>query len=106
MSFSAKYEEKLEELTFNSKPLINTLTQLAEDAVSLYAADITTIIVNKLRALPPHNRQPLLYLMDSILKNVQGPFVALFEASIMDVLFHSFDMVRIRRIGESIRLFS
>ena len=41
------YESSLEDLTFNSKPLINVLTMLAEEN-SQYASSITKLIANRI----------------------------------------------------------
>ena len=43
-----EYESSLEDLTFNSKPLINVLTMLAEEN-SQYASSITKLIAKRTR---------------------------------------------------------
>ena len=42
-----EYESSLEDLTFNSKPLINVLTMLAEEN-SQFASSITKLIANRI----------------------------------------------------------
>ena len=43
-----EYKESLEDLTFNSKPLINVLTMLAEEN-SQHASSITKLIATRVR---------------------------------------------------------
>ena len=43
-----EYESSLEDLQFNSKPLINVLTMLAEEN-SQHASSITKLIANRIR---------------------------------------------------------
>lgn len=43
-----EYRSSLEDLTFNSKPLINVLTMLAEENIK-YAPEIVQVIENHLR---------------------------------------------------------
>ncbi|KAF3840504.1 hypothetical protein F7725_006366, partial [Dissostichus mawsoni] len=60
-----EYLSSLEDLTFNSKPHINMLTILAEE--NLHFAKEIALSAEKL---------PVLYLVDSIVKNVGGEYLA------------------------------
>ena len=49
----ADYVEQLGELTFNSKPLINTLTMVADDLQGVCAAAIVSAIEANISSKPP-----------------------------------------------------
>ena len=73
---AAAYASALEDLTFNSKPVINSLTMIAEESardVGAVAAIVSTI-EETLRSRPPDKKLPVMYLLDSISKNVKGKF--------------------------------
>ncbi|XP_078371534.1 uncharacterized protein LOC144655193 [Oculina patagonica] len=80
-----EYESSLEDLSFNSKPLINVLTMLAEEN-SQYASSITQLIANRIYQVPQQTKLPSLYLLDSIVKNVGGEYLHL-VAQIMEKTF-------------------
>jgi len=66
------YADTLEELKFNSKPHISTLTELARDyGKNRQAKDVIKIIVDRIlhKDTPIVHKMPTLYLLDSILKN-------------------------------------
>ncbi|TKR67302.1 hypothetical protein L596_023478 [Steinernema carpocapsae] len=66
------YKRTLLELNRNDKTKINLLTMLAEDYVN-YAAQIVSVIEARLTDVPnPALKLTILYVADSILKNVQG----------------------------------
>ena len=70
----ADYVEQLGELTFNSKPLINTLTMVADDLQGVCAAAIVSAIEANISSKPPERKMPYIYLADSICKNVGSPY--------------------------------
>ncbi len=66
--FLANYESKLLELTFNSKPIINSLSVIAGD-YKMFAADTSNLIVNRIlnvskpaRLLPSEDEFMLIYV--------------------------------------------
>ena len=78
----ADYVEQLGELTFNSKPLINTLTMVADDLQGVCAAAIVSAIEANISSKPPERKMPYIYLADSICKNVGSPYKERFAASL------------------------
>uniref|UniRef100_H2Z1L4 CID domain-containing protein n=1 Tax=Ciona savignyi TaxID=51511 RepID=H2Z1L4_CIOSA len=89
-SVLAEYEASLAELTFNSKPHINMLTVLAEENVN-HASEIAMIIKKQLYVVPLKRKLPVLYLMDSIVKNFGGHYRKLFSQSLVDIFLNVFD---------------
>ena len=68
---ASRYAEELEELTFNSKPIITSLSMIAEEFLPVSAA-IVAVIEKKIAAAAADKKLPVLYLLDSICKNVQA----------------------------------
>ncbi|XP_039248290.2 uncharacterized protein LOC120326123 [Styela clava] len=84
-----EYRSSLTDLTFNSKPLINMLTVLAEENYS-HAPDLVRIIENQVYQSPPNQRLPVLYLIDSIVKTY-GPYVKLFSPNLIKTFLFVFE---------------
>ena len=94
--FERLLDGKLRELTFNSKPIISALTMVAEDNPH-YASVFCKAIGRRLGAVKPDDRLPLLYLVDSLVKNVKGKlFSALLEDDALRFFRDSFS-----RTGEA-----
>ncbi|RXK38292.1 hypothetical protein M231_04465 [Tremella mesenterica] len=76
--FRAYYADRLRELTFNSRPIIQDLSMLA--SAQRDAGDWTKMqavveeIENAVLRAPPQGKLPLLYLLDSISKNCGAPY--------------------------------
>lgn len=96
--FVEKFEAKLSELTFNSKPIIVSLSMVADEN-RRYSADIVSLIATKIQQEHPHQRLPSIYLMDSILKNVKGEYIQLFAQEIRHIFCDTYE-----RGTDSIRL--
>jgi hypothetical protein len=82
--FSCLYRAKLNELIIPQKPLINALTMLAEEN-QIYSGLIITLISNKINSENNVERRlPLIYLFDSIIKNISstGEFKAHISAQL------------------------
>lgn len=80
-----EYAEFASRLTFNSKELINMLTRVAGE--NLHNADaIVAVLEQRIVAALPAAKLPLLYLVDSIVKNIGSPYAAVFGVN----LFHIF----------------
>ncbi|KAK9886971.1 hypothetical protein WA026_019229 [Henosepilachna vigintioctopunctata] len=76
------YVSSLTDLTFNSKPLINMLTMLADENVA-HAAEIVEVVENHLAKVKTEVKLPILYLIDCIVKNVGGAYTELFSQNIV-----------------------
>ncbi|ETV99879.1 hypothetical protein H310_07914 [Aphanomyces invadans] len=83
-----QYDGMINEMgAYPAKPIINTLTMLAEDLA--LAKHIAPFLVKKLNVVGPPYRLPILYLMDSIIKNVGGPYAFLFSQTLAPVYVDS-----------------
>ncbi|XP_056632001.1 pre-mRNA cleavage complex 2 protein Pcf11 isoform X1 [Diorhabda sublineata] len=78
----AEYSSSLADLTFNSKPLINVLTMLADEN-SPNANVIVEAIEEHLSKVHTDVKLPILYLIDCIVKNVGGTYTSLFSKNIV-----------------------
>ncbi|XP_073517808.1 pre-mRNA cleavage complex 2 protein Pcf11 [Phyllobates terribilis] len=86
------YQSSLEDLTFNSKPHINMLTILAEENVQ-FARDIVTLIEAQIAKAPSTEKLPVMYLMDSIVKNVGRNYQTAFAKNIVSTFVNVFEKV-------------
>uniref|UniRef100_A0A8C4NF08 Pre-mRNA cleavage complex 2 protein Pcf11 n=1 Tax=Eptatretus burgeri TaxID=7764 RepID=A0A8C4NF08_EPTBU len=87
-----EYKSSLADLTFNSKPHINMLTILAEENLQ-YATDIVKIIEAQIAKATTAEKLPILYLMDSIIKNVGKDYLSLFTQNIVSTFVITFEKV-------------
>ncbi|XP_064636010.1 uncharacterized protein LOC135493085 [Lineus longissimus] len=88
-----EYKSSLSDLTFNSKPLINMLTMLADDSRQ-HAAQIVQVIEAHIQKAKNNYKLPALYLIDSILKNVlKSTYAQLFAQNIVATFSHVFEKV-------------
>ncbi|KAG5844329.1 hypothetical protein ANANG_G00161350 [Anguilla anguilla] len=87
-----EYLSSLEDLTFNSKPHINMLTILAEENLH-FAKDIVAIIEAQIAKAPPAEKLPVLYLVDSIVKNVGGEYLDVFAKNLVSSFICVFEKV-------------
>ena len=66
--FALRYDRKLAELTFNSKPIINALTMIAGEN-RVFAERVAVLLRQRLLAEPNAERRlPFLYLLDATLE--------------------------------------
>ncbi|XP_061394405.1 uncharacterized protein LOC133329962 [Musca vetustissima] len=87
-----EYLSSLSDLNCNSKPLINMLTMLAEENIE-YAGVIVKVVEQHIAKVPPEFKLPILYLIDSIVKNVKGTYVQLFSQCIVSLFCGVFEKV-------------
>ncbi|CAO4370027.1 unnamed protein product [Caenorhabditis nigoni] len=85
------YRESLAELRNNNKTQINFLTILADDFKGA-AKEIVDVIETHLTTCAPSQKLPVMYVCDSILKNVAKPndYHALFARKIINMFEHIF----------------
>ncbi|XP_068623228.1 pre-mRNA cleavage complex 2 protein Pcf11 isoform X2 [Battus philenor] len=87
-----EYASSLADLTVNSKPLINMLTILAEENIE-HAGVIVDTVEKHLEKVHPEIKLPVLYLVDSIIKNVGGAYTQKFSQSIVNMFTRTFKQV-------------
>ncbi|KAM8712027.1 hypothetical protein ACLKA7_012533 [Drosophila subpalustris] len=88
-----EYLSSLTDLNCNSKPLINMLTMLAEENIN-YAPVIVRVVEYHISQVPPEFKLPILYLIDSIIKNVKSSYVQLFGQCIVNIFLNAFESVQ------------
>ena len=101
-----EYESELRELTWNSKPIINSLTiiageniQAAQEIVAVIERRIFTVIfflvlpLSYLQQADFDKKLPVLYLLDSIVKNIGGVYRDLFARHIVHTFTDTFNKV-------------
>lgn len=89
---SEEYLSSLADLTINSKPLITMLTILAEENLDC-AAYIVDTIERQIQTVAPEIKLPILYLIDSIVKNVGQKYKQLFNVKIANIFCDVFSKV-------------
>eukprot|EP00884_Botryococcus_braunii_P002195 jgi/Botrbrau1/11977/Bobra.0115s0013.1 len=89
-AFIQEYKSYLNDLTFNSKALINTLTMLASENIPA-ATSIQRTIEDQIILGPQPCKLPSLYLLDSIVKNVGRPYTLLFAQRLPEVFIAVWD---------------
>ncbi|XP_050672811.1 pre-mRNA cleavage complex 2 protein Pcf11 isoform X1 [Leptidea sinapis] len=89
---SDEYASSLADLTVNSKPLINMLTILAEENIE-HAGIIVDTVEKHLEKVHSDIKLPVLYLVDSIIKNVGGAYTQKFSQIIVNIFTKTFKQV-------------
>ncbi|XP_014218937.1 uncharacterized protein LOC106647178 [Copidosoma floridanum] len=87
-----EYMSSLQELASNSKPHINMLTILAEDYIE-FASTIVEAVEAHLQKVQSSLKLAVLYLIDSIIKNVNGVYSSLFANNIVQTFSGVFQKV-------------
>ncbi|XP_059527707.1 pre-mRNA cleavage complex 2 protein Pcf11-like [Myotis daubentonii] len=86
------YQSSLEDLTVNSKPHINMLTILAQENLH-FAKDIVSLIEAQTAKAPSSEKLPVMYLMDSIVKNVGREYLTAFTTNLVATFIRVFEKV-------------
>ncbi|XP_059165622.1 uncharacterized protein LOC131948122 [Physella acuta] len=87
------YRSSLDDLKLNSKPQISMLTMLAEDHEQ-YASEIVRVIEEQIKKVPVTRKLPIMYLIDSIIKNLSSTvYPELFSQSIVRIFLGVFEEV-------------
>ncbi|KAL1919664.1 uncharacterized protein VTP21DRAFT_1595 [Calcarisporiella thermophila] len=86
------YQATLADLTFNSKPIIDSLTILAQEN-KFAAPAIAQAVEERIYSAHPTQKLPALYLLDSICKNVGGAYINIFSRSIRNLFMDTYSRV-------------
>ncbi len=81
----ASYTTELDDLTWNSKPIINSLTMIAGELLPL-SADIAELIRRKILGADSDKKLPVVYLLDSICKNIGKDYRAHFAKHLPELM--------------------
>jgi pre-mRNA cleavage complex 2 protein Pcf11 len=86
---ASSYADELADLTFNSKPIINSLTMIADESAA-FSRTIADVILRRIAAAPADQKLPVIYLLDSISKNVRREYLAHFAARLPETMGGAF----------------
>ena len=104
-----EYASALSELVINSKPIINSLTILAGEIAGQdesRAASIAELIREHIRRSPAKSKLCGFYLLDSVVKNLRGPFVRCFSTGLSDLFLPAYAKVDESQKKSMLRLFN
>ncbi|GAV46836.1 hypothetical protein ZYGR_0A04340 [Zygosaccharomyces rouxii] len=82
----------LEELTFNSRPIITTLTKIAEENIPC-AQYFVDALEAKLERCPPKQKLCAFYALDSICKNAGSPYTIYFSRNLFSLYRRTYLLV-------------
>ncbi|GJJ07434.1 hypothetical protein Clacol_001636 [Clathrus columnatus] len=91
-TFRQFYASQLATLTFNSRPIIQNLSMIAQDYNRL-SNIVVQCIEAHIRRVPPNVKLPAWYLLDAISKNVPVPYAGLFAPLVADLFLESYYQV-------------
>ncbi|QRG39837.1 hypothetical protein FDK38_004295 [Candidozyma auris] len=86
------YEASIKELTFNSRPIIETLTTIAQENTEA-AEGILNVITTRIYKCIPEQKLFAMYLLDSICKIVGQPYNLLVGPEIFKLFSHVYVLV-------------
>ncbi|EEB06965.1 cleavage and polyadenylation specificity factor [Schizosaccharomyces japonicus yFS275] len=86
------YFNALNDLTFNSKPIIHTLTAIAQENRP-YAVSVVNALQHHLQKCPPAQKLPALYLLDSISKNLAEPYTSIVAPRLYTMFMDAYTVV-------------
>ncbi|AAS54680.1 AGR190Cp [Eremothecium gossypii ATCC 10895] len=74
----------LEDLTFNSRPIITSLTKMAEENIS-YAQQFVDAVESRIAKCVPNQKLYAFYALDSICKNAGSPYTIYFSRNLAKI---------------------
>ncbi|KAG7882067.1 hypothetical protein KL905_000438 [Ogataea polymorpha] len=92
VQFGNDYYDSLQTLTFNSRPIIESHTQLAQENVE-HAAEIVKAVEKRISKAIPTQKLFALYLLDSICKVVGSPYTRLFSINLYKTFTQTYSLV-------------
>lgn len=98
------YYETLQELTFNSKPLITKLTITAQENIAA-SKFITAAIIKRITKCVPSQKLCSLYLLDLVCKNVGLPYTVLFSLKLPQIFINTYTLVDDQARRKMVELF-
>ncbi|KAI0092732.1 hypothetical protein BDY19DRAFT_925885 [Irpex rosettiformis] len=90
--FRRDYTARLGQLTFNSRPHIQSLSMIAQD-YTRYADIVVQCVEQHIRRAPPHTKLPAFYLLDAMSKNVFDPYARLFAPVVVRLFLDTYEVV-------------
>lgn len=103
-SFLAEYSAEMDALgSHPAKDVINLLSMLADD-FKHSAPAIVGVIHSKISSVQPNFKLPIIYTIDSILKNVRGAYRSAFHAVIVNLFTDAFLAVDGKSRGSMLRV--
>ncbi|KAF6762321.1 hypothetical protein DFP72DRAFT_878535 [Ephemerocybe angulata] len=91
-TFRRDYMQSLEELTFNSRPVIQHLSSLAQE-YSRYADIVVSCVETHIRRVHPSIKLPAFYLLDAISKNYYEPYARRFSPVVTRLFLDTYGQV-------------
>lgn len=86
------YYNSLSQLVFNSRPIIESSTSIAQENIQA-AAEITQAVEKRISKAIPSHKLYALYLLDSICKNIGSPYTSLFSSNIYRTFTETYSLV-------------
>jgi pre-mRNA cleavage complex 2 protein Pcf11 len=97
-----EFAQGLEKLTFNCKNTITSLTEYARLRI-LFAQGVVSALEEKIISSPADKKLPLVYLLDSIVKNIGPPYLALFSRNLKLLFLNSYESQRDEKLRNSFK---
>ncbi|KAJ1991176.1 mRNA 3' end processing factor [Dimargaris cristalligena] len=91
-AFRQDYVNSLEDLTLNSRPIIKNLTVIAGENQQA-ASVVAEVVCSRLHSAPPRYKVPVLFLIDSICKNVGHAYIPEFAKRIVPAFTSAYNKI-------------
>lgn len=91
-AFRQFYASQLATLTFNSRPIIQNLSMMAQD-FQRWAPIVAQCLEAHIRRVPPPIKLPAFYLLDSICKNIYNPYASVFTPIVQTLFLDAYRSV-------------